>query len=78
LVEMSRKANSTRPSELAGDPGKVGVEFPTREDIARVAEISVRSGSTQRDIVQAMGGDQATLNSCINRHLGLKWKTAWK
>jgi hypothetical protein len=46
--------------------------------MARMAQIRLCSGSTEEEIMQAMGVDWATLKDCIVRHLHMKWATAWK
>jgi hypothetical protein len=77
LTEIGRKVNAFRRSHSAEDQGEV-LQLPTKADIARMAEIRLRSRTTEEKIMQVMGVDHGTLNDCITRHLRLKWATAWK
>jgi hypothetical protein len=77
LIEIGSKVNAFRRSHLAEHQGEQ-LQLPTRANIARMAEIRLRSGRTEGEIMQAMGVDRGTLNHYITRHLGLKWKTAWR
>ena len=80
LGEIGKRIRGTIQWEFAYHEQGEGREIQnaTREDIARMAVIRVRTKCTQDQILQAMGVDQAMLKNFVVRRLDLTWAMAWK